>query len=70
MSDTPTDAPPTEHQEPPELRRADSLVLGEIASYAREWFPAVDDMLHFGLREGGDTIDRRGALIDRSAGSS
>jgi len=25
--DTPTDAPPTEHQEPPELRRADSLVL-------------------------------------------
>ena len=27
MSDTPTDAPPTEHQEPPELRRADSLVL-------------------------------------------
>jgi len=24
---TPTDAPPTEHQEPPELRRADSLVL-------------------------------------------
>ena len=27
MSDTPTDAPPTEHQEPPELRRADSLLL-------------------------------------------
>ena len=25
--DTPTDAPPTEHQDPPELRRADSLVL-------------------------------------------
>ncbi len=25
--DTPTDAPPTEHAEPPELRRADSLVL-------------------------------------------
>jgi cob(I)alamin adenosyltransferase len=24
---TPTDAPPTEHHEPPELRRADSLVL-------------------------------------------
>lgn len=24
---TPADAPPTEHQEPPELRRADSLVL-------------------------------------------
>ncbi len=27
MSDTPTDAPPTEHHEPPELRRADSLLL-------------------------------------------
>jgi len=25
--DTPTDAPPTEHAEPPQLRRADSLVL-------------------------------------------
>jgi len=25
--DTPTDAPPTEHQHPPELRRAESLVL-------------------------------------------
>ena len=25
--DTPTDAPPTEHEAPPELRRADSLVL-------------------------------------------
>lgn len=31
--------------------RADSLVLGEIASYAQEWFPAVDGMLHFGVRE-------------------
>ena len=27
MSHTPTDAPPTEHAEPPELRRAESLVL-------------------------------------------
>ncbi|HEU5084393.1 MAG TPA: cob(I)yrinic acid a,c-diamide adenosyltransferase [Acidimicrobiales bacterium] len=27
MSDTPTEAPPTEHQPPPELRRAESLVL-------------------------------------------
>ncbi len=27
MSDTPTDAPPTEHHAPPELRRAESLVL-------------------------------------------
>lgn len=27
MSDTPTDAPPTEHAKPKELRRADSLVL-------------------------------------------
>lgn len=25
--DTPTDAPPTDHQDPPELRRADSVVL-------------------------------------------
>lgn len=27
MSETPTDAPPTEHRAPPELRRAESLVL-------------------------------------------
>ncbi len=31
--------------------RPGSLVLGEIASYAKEWFPAVDAILHFTLRE-------------------
>ncbi|MGV1005032.1 MAG: alpha-amylase family glycosyl hydrolase [Candidatus Nanopelagicales bacterium] len=28
-----------------------SLVVGEIACYPKEWFPAVDAVLHFGLRE-------------------
>jgi glycosidase len=27
-----------------------SLVVGEIASYPKEWFPAVDGVMHFGLR--------------------
>jgi cyclomaltodextrinase / maltogenic alpha-amylase / neopullulanase len=27
-----------------------SLVLGEIPNYPQEWFPAVDGVLHFGLR--------------------
>lgn len=31
--------------------RPGSLVLGEIASYAKEWFPALDGILHFTLRE-------------------
>lgn len=31
--------------------RPGSLVLGEIASYAKEWFPSVDAILHFTLRE-------------------
>jgi cob(I)alamin adenosyltransferase len=63
MSDTPTDAPPTEHQEPPELRRADSLVLVNtgngkgkstaafgtmIRSVARGWPVAVVQFLKSG----------------------
>ena len=28
-----------------------SLVIGEIANYPREWFPAVDAVLHFTLRQ-------------------
>lgn len=28
-----------------------SLVVGEIACYPKEWFPAVDAVMHFGLRE-------------------
>lgn len=28
-----------------------SLVLGEIASYPKEWFPALDGVLHFSLRQ-------------------
>ena len=28
-----------------------SLVIGEIANYPREWFPAVDAVLHFTLRK-------------------
>jgi cyclomaltodextrinase / maltogenic alpha-amylase / neopullulanase len=27
-----------------------SLVVGEIASYPKEWFPSVDGVMHFGLR--------------------
>lgn len=61
--DTPTDAPPTEHQEPPELRRADSLVLVNtgngkgkstaafgtmIRSVARGWPVAVVQFLKSG----------------------
>jgi cob(I)alamin adenosyltransferase len=63
MSDTPTDAPPTEHQEPPQLRRADSLVLVNtgngkgkstaafgtmIRSVARGWPVAVVQFLKSG----------------------
>ena len=63
MSETPTDAPPTEHQGPPELRRADSLVLvntGDgkgkstaafgtmIRSVARGWPVAVVQFLKSG----------------------
>lgn len=63
MSDTPTDAPPTEHEEPPELRRADSLVLVNtgngkgkstaafgtmIRSVARGWPVAVVQFLKSG----------------------
>ena len=63
MSDTPTDAPPTEHQEPPELRRPDSLVLVNtgngkgkstaafgtmIRSVARGWPVAVVQFLKSG----------------------
>lgn len=63
MSDTPTDAPPTEHHEPPELRRADSLVLVNtgngkgkstaafgtmIRSVARGWPVAVVQFLKSG----------------------
>jgi cob(I)alamin adenosyltransferase len=63
MSDTPTDAPPTEHQEPPELRRAESLVLVNtgngkgkstaafgtmIRSVARGWPVAVVQFLKSG----------------------
>jgi cyclomaltodextrinase / maltogenic alpha-amylase / neopullulanase len=28
-----------------------SLVIGEIANYPQEWFPSVDAVLHFGLRQ-------------------
>jgi cob(I)alamin adenosyltransferase len=63
MSDTPTDAPPTEHQEPLQLRRADSLVLVNtgngkgkstaafgtmIRSVARGWPVAVVQFLKSG----------------------
>jgi glycosidase len=30
--------------------RPGSLVVGEIANYPKEWFPAVDAVMHFGLR--------------------
>ena len=63
MSETPTDAPPTEHRDPPELRRAESLVLvntGDgkgkssaafgvmIRSVARGWPVAVVQFLKSG----------------------
>ena len=69
MSDTPTDAPPTEHQPPPELRRADSLVLvntGDgkgkstaafgtmIRSVARGWPVAVVQFLKSGTWNTGE----------------
>lgn len=69
MSDTPTDAPPTEHQAPPELRRADSLVLvntGDgkgkstaafgtmIRSVARGWSVAVVQFLKSGTWNTGE----------------
>ena len=69
MSDTPTDAPPTEHHEPPELRRADSLVLvntGDgkgkstaafgtmIRSVARGWPVAVVQFLKSGTWNTGE----------------
>jgi cob(I)alamin adenosyltransferase len=69
MSDTPTDAPPTEHQEPPELRRADSLVLVNtgngkgkstaafgtmIRSVARGWPVAVVQFLKSGTWNTGE----------------
>ncbi|MFN7723550.1 MAG: alpha-amylase family glycosyl hydrolase [Rubrivivax sp.] len=28
-----------------------SLVVGELANYPKEWFPAVDGVMHFGLRQ-------------------
>ena len=31
--------------------KPDSLVIGEIANYPREWYPAVDGVLHFTLRQ-------------------
>jgi len=31
--------------------RPGSLVLGEVASYPRDWFPALDGILHWALRE-------------------
>lgn len=69
MSDTPTDAPPTEHREPPELRRADSLVLVNtgngkgkstaafgtmIRSVARGWPVAVVQFLKSGTWNTGE----------------
>ena len=32
-------------------RRPGSLVVGEIANYPAEWFPHVDAVMHFGLRQ-------------------
>jgi cob(I)alamin adenosyltransferase len=69
MSDTPTDAPPTEHREPPELRRAESLVLVNtgngkgkstaafgtmIRSVARGWPVAVVQFLKSGTWNTGE----------------
>ena len=31
--------------------RPGSLVVGEIANYPKEWFPSVDAVMHFGLRQ-------------------
>jgi cyclomaltodextrinase / maltogenic alpha-amylase / neopullulanase len=33
------------------LRKPGSLVVGEIANYPKEWFPAVDAVMNFTLRE-------------------
>ena len=31
--------------------KAGSLVIGEIANYPKEWFPSVDAVMNFNLRE-------------------
>lgn len=79
MSDTPTDAPPTEHQEPPELRRADSLVLVNtgngkgkstaafgtmIRSVARGWPVAVVQFLKSGKWNTGEEKVARDLGVD------
>ena len=79
MSDTPTDAPPTEHREPPELRRADSLVLVNtgngkgkstaafgtmIRSVARGWPVAVVQFLKSGTWNTGEEKVARGLGVE------
>ena len=79
MSETPTDAPPTEHHEPPELRRAESLVLvntGDgkgkssaafgvmIRSVARGWPVAVVQFLKSGSWNVGEEKVARDLGVD------
>ena len=79
MSETPTDAPPTEHQAPPELRRADSLVLVNtgngkgkstaafgtmIRSVARGWPVAVVQFLKSGKWHTGEEKVARELGVD------
>jgi cob(I)alamin adenosyltransferase len=76
---TPTDAPPTEHQEPPELRRADSLVLVNtgngkgkstaafgtmIRAVARGWDVAVVQFLKSGKWNTGEEKVARDLGVD------
>ena len=79
MNDTPTDAPPTEHAGPPELRRAESLVLvntGDgkgkstaafgtmIRSVARGWPVAVVQFLKSGKWQVGEEKVARDLGVD------
>ena len=79
MSEPPADAPPTEHQEPPQLRRAESLVLVNtghgkgkssaafgvmVRSVARGWPVAVVQFLKSGAWNVGEEKVARDLGVD------
>lgn len=54
-----------------------SLVVGEIPNYPRDWFPAVDGVMHFGLRRillglaaGSFDVVTAGRMIERVIGDA